>query len=74
MYLAPASTFRSVLSKLREKWHGDLDGIATRRFLRILVASLVGSSQRRQTLVDFSDPLYEDAKSIIVGGPGAPPI
>jgi hypothetical protein len=25
-------------SRLREKWHGDLDGIAKRRFLRVLVA------------------------------------
>src|SRR6516225_11541565 len=121
--------------RLREKWHGDVDGIAKRRFLRILVApsklgfhfngsqmegaiyefsrefeaflnkklhtshapisavfipagreslipmlaegpgdlvaSLVGVSERRQAMVDFTDPLYEHAKAVIVGGPGA---
>jgi hypothetical protein len=39
-----------------------------------LVASLVGISERRQAMVDFTDPLYGHAKAIIVGGPGAPPV
>jgi membrane-bound lytic murein transglycosylase MltF len=121
---------------LAEKWHGDLDGIRNRRYLRVLVApsklgfhfngsqmqgavydfarefevflnkklntghasigvvfipaarqklipmlaegkgdlvaSLVGVSERRQAIVEFSKPLYEDAKAIIVSGPGGP--
>ena len=119
---------------LAEKWHGDLDGIRKRRYLRVLVApsklgfhfngsqmqgavydfarefevflnkklntghasigvvfipaarqtlipmlaegkgdlvaSLVGVSERRQAIVEFSKPLYEEAKAIIVSGPG----
>jgi membrane-bound lytic murein transglycosylase MltF len=121
-----------------EQWHGDLDGIAKRRFLRILVApsklgfffdelhmqgaiyeysrefekflnkkldtgdraihavfvpvarerlipmlvdgkgdlvaSLTGTSESRQQLVEFSEPLYNDAKIIVVTGPSAPPV
>jgi len=122
----------------REKWTGDLDGIAKRRVLRVLVvpsklgfyfngsqmegaiydyirefetflnkklntgnvkvhavfvpvarerlipmlaegrgdlvATLVASSQQREKLADFSNPLYDKAKAIIVGGPKAPPV
>lgn len=122
----------------REKWTGDLDGIAKRRMLRVLVvpgklgfffngsqmqgamydfvrefeaflnkklntgnaainavfvpvareklipmlaegrgdlvATLVGANPEREKLVDFSKPLYDKAKGIIVSGPNAPPI
>uniref|UniRef100_Q01WY7 Lytic transglycosylase, catalytic n=1 Tax=Solibacter usitatus (strain Ellin6076) TaxID=234267 RepID=Q01WY7_SOLUE len=123
---------------VREKWHGDLDRIARRRFLRVLVtpsklgfhfaggqmlgaihevcrefekflskklntgnlsieavfipvsretlipmledgsgdlvASLVGASERYQESVDYSDPVWDGAKAVIVSGPSAPPI
>ena len=119
---------------VHEKWHGDLDGIADRRILRVLVApnklgfyfdgseihgalyefcreferflnhklhtgkraihlafipvgrdmllprlaegygDLVGTmmvtSSQPQYAVDFTDPLYDDAKAVIVSGPG----
>jgi ABC-type amino acid transport substrate-binding protein len=35
-----------------------------------LVATLMVVSEQRQNLVDFSDPLYDKAKGIIVTGPG----
>jgi membrane-bound lytic murein transglycosylase MltF len=122
----------------REKWHGDLDGIAKRRILRVLVApsklgfyfnglhlqgamyelsrefehflnkklntgnltinvlfipvarerlipmledgkgdlvaSLMEVTETREKIVEFSDPLLDKAKNIIVSGPGAPRI
>ncbi len=39
-----------------------------------LVATLMGASDQRSKLVDFSDPIYDKAKGIIVSGPGASPI
>jgi len=121
-----------------EKWSGDLDGIAKRRYLRVLVApnklgfyfngsqmqgamydtvrefetflnkklnlgnltisavflpvardrllpmlaegrgdliaTLIGVSEARQQTVDFSQPFYDEAKGIIIGGPASPQI
>lgn len=137
---APESVKRSPFERrlLRERWHGDLDGIAKRRVLRVLVtpsklgfqfngsqmqgaiyeysrefekfldkkldtghlsilavfipvsrerlipmladgsgdlvASLVGVNEKYQGTVDYTDPLYDDAKVVVVSGPGAPPI
>jgi membrane-bound lytic murein transglycosylase MltF len=39
-----------------------------------LVATLSAASEQREKLVDFSNPLYDKAKGIIVSGPGAPPV
>jgi membrane-bound lytic murein transglycosylase MltF len=39
-----------------------------------LVATLVGTSEQREALVDFSDPLYDKAKIIVVSGPATPPL
>jgi membrane-bound lytic murein transglycosylase MltF len=39
-----------------------------------LVATLLGASEQREKLVDFSNPLYDNAKGIIISGPGAPPV
>jgi membrane-bound lytic murein transglycosylase MltF len=39
-----------------------------------LVASLMAVSEKSRDLVEFSDPLYDKAKIIIVTGPGAPPV
>jgi membrane-bound lytic murein transglycosylase MltF len=39
-----------------------------------LVATLMAVSEERENLVDFSDPLYDKAKGIIVSGPAAPPL
>jgi membrane-bound lytic murein transglycosylase MltF len=39
-----------------------------------MVASLLGATEQRSKLVDFSDPIYDDAKAIIVSGPNAPPV
>ncbi len=119
---------------VHEKWHGDLDGIATRRILRVLVApnklgfyfdgskihgalyefcsefehflnhklhtrnlaihlvfipvgrdtllpklaegygdlvaTMMVTSGEHHYAVDFTDPLYDDAKAVIVSGPG----
>jgi membrane-bound lytic murein transglycosylase MltF len=119
---------------VHEKWHGDLDGIVKRRFLRVLVApnklgfyfdgseihgalyefcreferflnhklqtgnlavhlvfipigrdsllpklaegygdlvaTMMVTSSQPQYAVDFTDPLYDDAKAVIVSGPG----
>jgi membrane-bound lytic murein transglycosylase MltF len=119
---------------VHEQWHGDLDGIAKRRILRVLaapdklgfyfdgtvihgalyefcqeferflnhkletrnlaihlffvpmgrdmllprlsegygdlVATLVVTTDRTQFAVDFTDPVYEDARAVIVSGPG----
>jgi membrane-bound lytic murein transglycosylase MltF len=137
---APNSVKRDTIEQrlVHEKWHGDLDGIAKRRLLRVLVtpskvglhfseghmqgaiqeifrefekflnkklhmgnlaigavlipvsrerlmpmladgsgdlvASLGGASERYQGSVDYTDPVYDDAKAIIVSSPTAPPI
>jgi membrane-bound lytic murein transglycosylase MltF len=119
---------------VHERWHGDLDGIAKRRILRVLVApnklgfyfdgskmhgalydfcreferflnhkletgniaihlyfvplgrdmllpklsegygdlvaTLIVTTDRTQFTVDFTDPVYEDARAVIVSGPG----
>ena len=34
----------------------------------------MAASEQREKLVDFSNPLYDKAKGIIVSGPGAPPV
>jgi len=39
-----------------------------------LVATLMTVTEQGAKLVDFSDPLYDKAKGIIVSGPGAPPL
>jgi membrane-bound lytic murein transglycosylase MltF len=122
----------------REKWYGDLDGIAKRRILRVsvvpnklgyfvdgprvqgaiyeftrefekflntklktgdlainvvfipvarqrlipmlasgkadLVTSLMAVSEANEHLVEFSAPLYDHAKAVLVTGPAAPPV
>ncbi|MBV9960440.1 MAG: lytic transglycosylase F [Acidobacteria bacterium] len=129
----------SVVERIKhEKWTGDLDGMAERRFIRVLVvynrtyyfydgaeprgisyealkefekflnqklktgnrqvsiifipvqrgellqglldgrgdiaASNIGITPEGQALVDFSDPLRDNASDIVVTGPAAPPI
>ena len=133
----PANTFEHPALQERlvhEKWRGDLDGIAKRRILRVLVApnklgfyfdgseihgaayefcreferflnhklhtgnlaidlhfipigresllpkladgygdlvvTMMVTSSQPQFAVDFTDPLYDDAKAVIVSGPG----
>ena len=134
---APVNTFENPALQQRlvhEKWHGDLDGIAKRRILRVLVtpdklgfyfdgseihgalyefcreferflnhkletgnlaihlifvpigrdmllrrlsegygdlvATLIVTSDRTQFAVDFTDPIYDDARAVIISGPG----
>jgi membrane-bound lytic murein transglycosylase MltF len=133
----PANTFEHPALEERlvhEQWHGDLDGIAKRRILRVLVApnklgfyfdgseihgamyefcreferflnqrlhtgnlaihlnfiptgrdnllpkladgygdlvaTMMVTSSQPQYAVDFTNPLYDDAKAVIVSGPG----
>ncbi|HEY1494227.1 MAG TPA: lytic transglycosylase F [Candidatus Solibacter sp.] len=134
---SPANTFEHPALQeqlVHERWHGDLDGIVTRRILRVLVApnklgfyfdgteihgalyefcreferflnhklntgnlaihlafipvgrdsllpklaegygdlvaTMMVTSSQPQHAVDFTDPLYDDAKAVIVSGPG----
>ena len=135
-----ASAKRSMFEEqlAREKWYGDLDGIAKRRFLRVLVVptklgyffdglhtegaiyeftrefekylntklktgnlsinvvfipvarerlipmladgkgdlvtSLLAVRENDEHAIEYSDPLYDRAKAIIVTGPGSPPV
>src|SRR5215471_2586994 len=133
----PENTFENPALQQRlvhEKWHGDLDGIAKRRILRVLaapdrlgfyfdgsvihgalyefcreferflnrkletgnlaihllfvpmgrdmllprlsegygdlVATMIVTADRTQFSVDFTDPVYDDARAVIVSGPG----
>jgi membrane-bound lytic murein transglycosylase MltF len=135
----PASTFEHPALQERlmhERWHGDLDGIAKRRILRVLVspnilgfyfdgsemhgaiyefcreferflnhrldtgnlaihfvfipvgrdmllqklsdgygdliATLMVTADRPEFAVDFTDPIYDDARAVIVSGTGQP--
>jgi membrane-bound lytic murein transglycosylase MltF len=133
----PENTFKNPALQqqlVHEKWHGDLDGIAKRRILRVLatpdklgfyfdgtiihgalyefcreferflnqklktgnlaihlffvpigrdkllprlsdgygdlVATLIVTADPTQFAVDFTDPVYDDARAVIVSGPG----